>query len=76
MGWPLDYWTIYFGAVDMPPGVYRVRKHHLEASGHSFATGECSDHSSLEAARAAVPRGFVCVPRNSRDVRSIVETWL
>ncbi len=72
----LPMWTIYFGATDMPAGVYRVRRCLI---GPLTVTPdeECADYPSLELARAQlIELGLYNIHRNPGDLPHIVECWI
>lgn len=72
----LPIWTIYHGASDMPPGIYRVRRCSIHAGG--IEHDECfGDYGTLEAARAPLrDRGLYRLDRHPNDPSPIVETWI
>lgn len=53
---------------------YVVREHVIGADDHEIAR-YCTEHETLEAARASVPGGLARVPRAALDDAVIVETW-
>ena len=71
-GFPM--WTVYYGAKDMPPGVYRVRRCVVTANLITHDS-EATDHASLEEARHAIPPGLACLTRHPGDEQQIVEVW-
>lgn len=53
------------------PGGYIARLFNGIEPTEKVVTGE-----TLESVRAMVPKGYIRVPRDKRDVLSLVETWI
>lgn len=68
----LPMWVIYDRPRDYPDHVV-VRKWLVREQAEPTP---CTLHDSIEAARAALPPGLVCLPRDPHDDPFIVETWL
>lgn len=71
---PLIIWVIYYGARNHPPHKWVVRAQDAGKGGvrpHELFF-ECN---SLEEARAKVPAGLYCQPRQPGDDPVIVECW-
>jgi hypothetical protein len=66
----LDVWVIYESPLDAP-GKFVVRRHTLDGP-----TDEAYEVDSLEFARALIPAGLLCMPRESWDEPQIVESWI
>lgn len=65
-----DMWTVYDHPTDYPNG-FIARRFTLDGPTSNTVTG-----ATLEAVRAAIPQGLVCLPRAGSDDKVIVETWL
>ena len=71
----LAMYTIYYDALDYP-GMYVVRKWIVDSGPlpqPDVLIG--APVKSLDAARAQVPAGLICLPHTPGDERQIVETW-
>ena len=71
----LMFYVIYFDPKDFP-GMYVVRRHRVARASvlpeiQAFWIGE-----SLDEARARVPEGSICIPRDKEDEPQIVESWV
>lgn len=68
-------YTIYANPSDYP-GLYVVRKWRIES--HGLIAGELIHPpvKTLEAARACIPAGLCCIPRDAKDDPVVVEIWL
>ena len=76
-GKPDDYlhiWTVYKRPTDYPHGF--VARLHLVGSGMHGPTNLAHYGATLDAVRAKLPNGLVCMQRNEADEAQIVETWL
>lgn len=67
-------WTIY-DSPDDHPGLFVLRAFDVN-SGYPVPRRAVTVHVSLESARAALPPGLACFPRDDGDPPSVVETWL
>lgn len=69
----MTIWTIYHSPSDYP-GKWVLRAFDVTADGHQ-AREECVVADSLEAVRAALPRGRVSIGRMRGDDPAIYECW-
>lgn len=68
-------WVITHDPPDYP-GKFVLREHVFAAGIHAVEENPAFVGDTLEAVRAAVPRGFRCIPRSPGDLPVIVESWL
>jgi hypothetical protein len=71
----LSTWTIYHNPLDYP-GMWVLRRWDVIPGGGLRPHGQACICYSLEHARAGVPEGLVCFPRNEADDPAIFETWI
>lgn len=72
----MNVWVICFSPKDYP-GLYTVRRHEcFHKVGKPIASPEVKTAANLEAARALIPGGLVCLYRDLGDDPVIVETWV
>jgi len=69
----LRMWTIYFNPSDHP-GRWVVRGWSVGQA--TVPDVGCAVVATLDDARAIVPPGLACIPRDLGDDPSIVESWL
>lgn len=73
---PPSTWTIYFSPEDVP-GLWCVRRFELvNGSPEPRTLYTLGPTGTLEDARALIPPGLLCWPRDPSDPPSVVETWL
>lgn len=68
-------WTIYHRPSDSPPH-WAVRMWWVYDAGVVMAHAIACLCESLDEARAQIPAGAICVPRDPEDDPVIAETWL
>lgn len=73
-GTVLTQWTIYVNPRDAP-GKFVARKWHIVRGAVEPVAGKAFVVGSLDAARALVPSGLVCIERQPGEDLTIVETW-
>jgi hypothetical protein len=71
----LSIWTVYKRPSDYP-ALYVARRHESRSDGTAVATLEAVFADTLEAVRAKLPPGLVCIPRDPTDDPVIVESWI
>ena len=71
----LEVWTVYRRPVDVPAAAFVVRVHEIGA-GQVVATDRWWSAPRLAQARAWIPAGLVCIPREPSDDPAVVEVWL
>lgn len=67
-------WSVYARPADYPLG-FVARRFEIHP-GYAVATLDARYGPDLEAVRAQLPPGLVCIPREPDDDPCIVETWL
>jgi hypothetical protein len=71
----LEMFVIYERPSDFPES-YVVRRHVVEGAGSRACTEPLCIVPTLEAARAAIPRGVLNIGRLPEDEPEIVEVWI
>lgn len=71
----LSMWTVYQSPSDYP-GRFVVRRCEVARGVITHDATPLAVVDTLEAARAAVPRGLACMHRHPEDQPQIVEVWL
>lgn len=69
----LTFWVVYFNPSDYP-GKYVVRVQVL-LKGELLSDPACQVADTLDGARALIPHGLHCQPRQPNDFPVVVETW-
>jgi hypothetical protein len=67
-------YTVY-NSPDDCPGLFVVRRFIVGLGPAPVNNGEARKAKTLEEARALIPPGLMCFPRDESDVPSVVETW-